>query len=468
MLTPQFDTAGGVPLYEQLYRYIKSQIEEGILAEGTRLPSKRHTAEHLSIAINTVTAAYEQLVDEGYLRSEERRGYFVENLDQAMITTTGPTFDTDVEEEEEPTYRYDFSLNVVDAQSFPLATWRSISREILSHSDADLFNKMDPRGLEPLRHYISNYLHDARGLEVSPERIVVSAGTEYLFQILFSLFGEEVFAMENPGYERLNLMFEGARKDFVPIDLDESGMDVEELRRSGAQVACVSPSHQFPTGITMPMTRRLELMRWATEEKGRYIIEDDYDSEFRYGRRPIPPLKTFDQEDVVVYMGTFSKSIFPGIRTSYMVLPESLLERFLSRLSYFQCPVPTLMQEILAQFIRGGYFERHLNRMRKRYRRKWENLVAALQEELPEAKICGEAAGMHLLLSLPWVKDEEGLVEYLGGEGIHVRGLHSFCVGEARYPSGLVLGFGALEDGEIHRAVAVLADEIRRKTGVSS
>lgn len=463
MFTPNLRGDIDTPLYEQLYNYIKEEIESGNLTTGEKLPSKRTLAAHLDIAINTITTAYEQLVDEGYIKSYERRGYFVEDLDGAFISTSDPVFRTEPKEEER-VYRFDFSFNKVDHEGFPFATWRKLAKDIIVKEDNDLLNRTDPQGVEVLRQQIASYLRDARGLDTSPSRIIVSSGTEYLFQIIFALLHEkDIFAMENPGYERLNLMFRGSNRKFVPIGLDDSGMKVTELEKSKAKVACVTPSHQFPTGVIMPLPRRMELLKWASEKPGRYIVEDDYDSEFRYSGKPIPPLKNFDMEDTVIYIGSFSKSIFPGLRISYMVLPGNLMDEFLDRLVFFQCPVPVISQKLLASFFEGGYFERHLNRMRKKYKKKREILVKACNREFPEGVIKGEDAGLHLLLELEDAPEEKRIVKGLGEAGILVHGLNEYYTTEEKNQKPtLVLGFGNLEPDEIPRAVAVLADEIRR------
>lgn len=462
MFTPNLRGDLSTPLYQQLYEYIKGEIETGRLKTGEKLPSKRTLANHLNIAINTVTTAYEQLVDEGYLKSYERRGYFVENLDGAFISSDEPVFPGE-EPQDERRYRFDFSFNVVDREGFPFATWRKMMKEAYTKGRHDVLNTMDPQGSEGLREVIAAYLRDARGLYISPSRIIVSAGTEYLFQIIFALLDEKtVFAVENPGYERLNLMFQGSNRKFLPIPLDEDGMSVEELEKTEGDVACVTPSHQFPTGVIMPLPRRMELLKWASQKKGRYIVEDDYDSEFRYSGKPIPPLKTFDVEDAVIYIGSFSKSLFPGLRISYMVLPGNLMDEFLKRLAFFQCPVNTPTQRALENFMGEGYFERHLNRMRKRYKKKREILVKACKNEFPRGRILGEEAGLHLLLEPGIPMKEKETVEALGEEGILVHGLNEyFCDGSVSEEPTLVLGFGNLDYGEIPRAVAVLADEMR-------
>ncbi|MDO5713095.1 MAG: PLP-dependent aminotransferase family protein [Tissierellia bacterium] len=464
MLTPNLQGNSQTPLYEQLYIYIKEEIEKGHLKTGDKLPSKRTLAAHLNIAINTITTAYEQLVDEGYIKSYERKGYFVENLDGTFISTKDPVFSSELEEDNK-VYRFDFSFNKVDYQGFPYVTWGKLAKNVMARKNNDLINYMDPQGSIFLRREIANYLRDARGLTISPSRIIISSGTEYLFQIIFALLPEkDIFGVENPGYERINGMFQGSNRKCVPISLDESGMKVDQLEKSKAKVASVTPSHQFPTGVIMPLPRRMELLKWASEKEGRYIIEDDYDSEFRYSGKPIPPLKNFDMDDVVIYIGSFSKSVFPGLRISYMVLPGNLMQEFLSRLAFFQCPVSVPTQEVLAKFIAGGYFERHLNRMRKNYKRKREILVQACEKEFPQGKILGEDAGLHLLLELEETWDEGEIIKVLEKGGILVHGLHEYYITEEKNKKPtLVLGFGNLEDMEITRAVAVLADEIQKQ-----
>ena len=283
----------------------------------------------------------------------------------------------------------DFSPRGIDLEGFPYATWRKISRAVLKEEDRDLFLKGDPQGDLILREAIREYLHAARGVNCDASQIIIGAGNEYLLMLLSQLLGKDaVIAMEDPTYRQAYRVLSGMGHKVLPVGIDKNGFCVKELEDQTAQAAYVMPSHQFPTGIVMPVKRRQELLSWAGELPGRYLIEDDYDSEFRYKGKPIPALQGMDQTGSVVYMGTFSKAIAPAIRVGYMVLPESLLSVYRKKGRFYSSTVSRVDQRILANFISGGYFERHLNRMREIYKGKHDVLLGALKplEKLNDTK----------------------------------------------------------------------------------
>lgn len=459
MLCPNLKPELPAPLYQQLYAYIKEEIHLGHLTPGSKLPSKRSLANFLNISLNTVTDAYNQLVDEGYLKSLERKGYFVENFDLLYKPKDRPKkWD---QEEKRKKVTYDFSFNTIDEGLFPYSLWRKAYREAVEKG-TDFLNDPDPQGGWSLRQEIAHYLYSSRGVNVHPSQIVISAGTEFLFFLINQMVSpQSIFAVENPGYERLSYIFKAGDQKFTPIGLDRWGMRTDLLEESGASIACVTPSHQFPTGCIMPLSRRQDLLAWAGKAPGRYIVEDDYDSEFRYSGRPIPSLKSMDVGDRVIYMGSFSKSISPSLRISYMVLPQNLKEEYLERLTVFKCPVSAASQRALEIFIQKGDFEKHLNRMRNHYRRKRETLVQALKVAFPQAKIGGEEAGLHLLLYLDKKLPEKDLVDYLQERSFALRGLYEFRLDKLTSPKPcLVLGFGRLLEEDIEKSVLALKKAI--------
>ena len=392
-LTLQFHKDVPTPLFEQLYTYIKQEITIGNLTCNEKLPSKRRLAVSLGCSQNTVQAAYNQLVDEGYMTVKPKSGYYVAELDGILTFDTAREDKADNQNETE-SYVYDFSYQGVDFECFPFAMWRKLTREVLNDYDRDLLRTGHPQGYAKLRASITRYLHHSRGVRCTPEQIIISSGTEFLLQLLVQLFDNSaIYAIENPGYEKLSMIFHANRACVAAIPLDEHGMRPEALEESGAHVACITPSHQFPTGHIMPVNRRIQLLNWANEQSARYIIEDDYDSEFRYSGKPIPSLQSLDQRGKVIYIGAFSKSLSPALRISYMVLPDALVRRYQEQLNFYICPVPTIEQKILQLFIDAGHFERHLNRVRHLYRQKRETLVCAIRDALPGADIQGASAG---------------------------------------------------------------------------
>ena len=356
----------------------------------------------------------------------------------------------------------DFSPNAIDMRNFPFDLWRKVNRNVLNLNNQDLFLPGDPMGDLSLRRTISRYLHASRGVSCRPEQIVVGAGNDYLLMLLRYVFEKTITAaFENPTYPRAWKIFQLFAGEVVTVSSDASGICIEDLEKSGAQVVYVMPSHQYPTGRMMPIGRRTELLNWAAREKERYIIEDDYDSEFRYRGKPVPSLQASDAAGKVVYMGTFSKSIAPAIRVGYMVLPEALLERYRQKCACFSCTVSRVDQAVLEQFLDSGAFERHLNRMRKSYSRKHEALLDGLKPFFRQFDLSGENAGLHLLLTDRVGRSEKELVDAARRQGVKVYGLSSALVGaavpEAVCRATVLIGFGGLTEDEIRDGLERLA-----------
>ncbi len=446
------------PLFEQLYAFIKGEIASGHFSRNEKLPSKRKLAESLNCSQNTIQAAYNQLVDEGYLISRAKSGYYVAEIEGVLgidITHQAAALKRNQPE----VFAYDFNPQGVDFEHFPFSLWRKITKDAINDYDKDLLRTGDPKGYPGLRYSIAKYLHQSRGVNCAPDQIVISSGTEFLLQLLIQLFDPtSVYAIENPGYEKLNLLFKSNRVEYVPLCLDEYGMRPEQLEKNFANVACITPSHQFPTGRIMPVSRRAQLLNWAYEKPERYIIEDDYDSEFRYSGKPIPSLQGLDRKGKVIYMGAFSKSLSPALRISYMVLPEHLIRLYHEKLSFYICPVPTVEQKILQRFMDEGHFERHLNRMRTLYKQKRERLVDAIRMMLPDAQVEGASAGLHFTLKVNNGMCEQQLIQAAGEYGAKVYGVSRYY---SSLPSKiaantLLLGFATLKADEIPDAVSTL------------
>ncbi|MBG0767287.1 MAG: GntR family transcriptional regulator / MocR family aminotransferase [Sphaerochaeta sp.] len=454
----QLQSGAPQTLTEQLYQYLKESLIKGTFKTHEKLPSKRNLAQGLQCSINTVQAAYNQLADEGYLQTREKSGYYVADLGGILKLEPKQSKEPDRGQSEE-SYRYNFSPQGVDHQRFPFSLWRRLSHQVITSEDTELLSISDPKGIPELRSSIARYLRSSRGVHCTDQQIIISSGTEFLMQLLIQLLSENtVYAIENPGYEKLNLLFKSNRVHYVSLPLDEHGIEVASLQASGADVLSITPSHQFPTGRIMPVTRRLQLLQWANEKSGRYILEDDYDSEFRYGGKPIPSLQGLDGQGKVIYLGAFSKSLSPALRISYMVLPEVLMERYESDLSFYFCPVPLIEQKILHTFIERGHFERHLNRMRNLYRQKRELLVTCISSLLPFAEITGDSAGLHLLLHIHNGMKEEELIRRANQAQVQVYGLSRYYsqLPEKKGTASILLGFATVEMDEIPKAVSLL------------
>ncbi len=296
------------------------------------------------------------------------------------------------------------------------------------------------RGEFELRKTLASYLYEARGVHCSPDKIILGAGNEYLLMLLNQLMEmKPVIAMENPTYLQAYSVFKKKNgNQIIPITMDKNGMIARELRKSNANIAYVMPSHQFPMGTVMPIKRRIELLEWTNETDDRYIIEDDYDSEFRYKGKPIPALQGVDGSDKVIYMGTFSKSIAPSIRMSYMILPDKLLDDFNRNMSFYSQTVSKMDQLIINEFIKGGYFERHLNKMRSVYKSKHDLLISLFKENKDVIKISGENSGLHILINVNNSMSEEKLITRARNEGICVHGL-SECMLKPHFYKGTII-----------------------------
>lgn len=444
-------------LYEQIYDHIKTEIRDGKLLAGERLPSTRSLAEYLQVARSTVEYAYEQLLSEGYIESRPCKGYFVCAMEELfrMEETKGlPPERGDSEDEkrgqERGSWEYNFSPHEIDMSGFPFGVWKKITKNILTYGNSDLFARGEAQGDYDLRETISRYLHSSRGVNCRPEQIIVGAGNDYLLMLLEKILGRHVrIAMENPTYKRTYRIFQSFAYNIVTVDMDESGMRTDCLTEENVSAAYVMPSHQFPMGIVMPIGRRMELLKWAAGGEDRYLIEDDYDSEFRYHGKPIPALQASDKQGKVIYIGSFSKAIAPAIRVSFMVLPQALLERYRKDCSFYSCTVSRIDQRILNEFIRDGYFERHLNKMRKIYRSKHELLLQCLEPFKNSFVISGENTGLHLILTARDNVTEEELLEKAEGVGVKVYGLSESMVKASERKATVLLGFGGLTSEQI-------------------
>lgn len=462
MLTYHLDAADHLPLYEQLYRAIRQDILSGVLQGGERLPSKRRFAEHLKIGQITVEAAYGQLVAEGYVVSKPRSGYFVAAIDHRLHPAAPPhTADVPAAPPAAASCRYDFKTNLVDTARFPFAAWARKTRSVLTDYADTLLAAAPPQGVLLLREQIRQYLYSFRGLTVDAEQIIIGAGSEYLLTLLTLLLGRErLYSLENPGYPKLDRIFRGAGAAVAPLPLDAQGLRVDALRESGADVVYLTPSHHFPLGIVMPVGRRMELLRWAAEHKDRYIIEDDYDSEFRYASRPIPAMKQLDHADRVIYMNTFAQSLAPSLRIAYLVLPRPLLAEYRRKFGFYSSTVPSFEQYTLARFLADGSFERHVARSRNLYKSRRDALLHALKSSPIGSRlhITGVEAGLHILVQVEGNRSEAQLIEAAAREGVRVYGLSGYYTADSDSipPSTVILGYSGMEEQSLRAGAACL------------
>lgn len=481
MLSVPIDTESAVPMYEQIYSYIKNEIKDDRLYKGSKLPSARSLAAHLSISRNTVDMAYSQLVSEGYIESIPKSGFYVAAVSALASIPTMPVIKKEAGKQVKQSCQYDFSPFAIDINSFPYNTWRKLSKDCMSEYNNDLFLLGDSRGDESLRTAIAGYLYSSRGVICSAEQIIVGAGTDYLLLLLSRLFyrkkldflaasfdttdtchTENVIAMENPTYKRAYEIFIGMQFEVLPIELDQNGICVDRLFKTDADIVYVTPSHQYPLGIVMPVKRRQELLAWAALKKERYIIEDDHDSEFRYKGKPIPALKSMDSFEKVIYLGTFSRAIAPAIRVGYMVLPEELMLLYKKYLGMFSSTVSRVDQYIITHFLTDGYFERHLNKIRTLYKNKHDLLLQTLKIFQDKVIIEGENAGLHLVVYFKTSLSEAELLSLAADAGIKLYGLNRhYITPNTNSLPGILLGYANLSENEITTGVASLYETIK-------
>lgn len=437
------DKTGGLPLYEQLYNGIKEAIISQKIKENEKLPSKRKLADFLNISQTTIELAYAQLLAEGYISSKARVGYFVETLDELpYIEITTPQQDFNLAET--PSYLYDFNPGVIDTASFPFSTWRKYARDVYDENNAHLLLAGEAQGEYALRTEIAKYLYQSRGVQCTPEQIVIGSGTEQLLPMLIRLFNHyTVFALENPGYPSVARILHQHNRIPLPITVDEEGINIQALESTNADVVYITPSHQFPTGAVLSATRRTQLLNWAAASPSRFIIEDDYDSEFRYTGKPIPALQALDTNQKVIYMSTFTKSLMPSLRVAYFVLPLPLLSTYNSLFTYYSSTVPRFDQHILANFMQQGHFAKHLNRMRKVYRKKHNELIEVLAS-YEGIEVSGSQAGMHVVLTVH-NHDEKILLQQAKEAGIAVYPLSRYILRDTPVTKAqFLIGFGGL------------------------
>ena len=411
MVTYTFTNTGSDSLYEYLYKCIKNDILQGNIRAGEKLPSKRTFAKNLGISVITVENAYEQLIAEGYIYSIPKKGFYVTDLKKEvetekktvtkeMVPITGG----------ESGYFADFTSNQTQSELFPFTVWTRMIREVLGENQIQLMTNPPCGGIYPLREAIAKYLKEFRGMTVLPEQIIIGAGTEYLYGLLIQLLGtDKIYAVENPGYRKIAKIYRSWKVACEYIDMDEEGVQIGELQRKRVDILHISPSHHYPTGIVMPVSRRYELLGWVAKSNSHYIIEDDYDSELRLGGQPIPTMQSIDVSDRVIYMNTFTKTLASTVRISYMILPPPLLEQFYERLSFYSCSVSNFEQYTLGKFIEEGFFEKHINRLRNHYHKKRDILLGAIRESRlgDLVHISGEEAGVHFLMEIQTEKEEE-------------------------------------------------------------
>lgn len=446
-------------IYQQIYQKIKAAVLDRSLPPHTKVPSKRELADTLKVSVNSVNSAYQQLLAEGYLYAIERKGFFVEEIDTFYHEEkpAGSALPDDLKEQEPDKSGWiSFSHMSVDTAHFPLKSWFRCEQKAAARSFHTLGELVHPQGLYEVRETISRLISLTRGVKCRPEQIVIGAGTQMLMQLLTELLpNDALYAMEEPGYMRMYQLLKSLGKQTATIHLDEKGMSMEEIDRFRPDVLITTPSHQFPAGVIMPVSRRIQLLNWAAERKNRYIIEDDYDSEFKYDADTIPALQSLDRFQNVIYMGTFSKSLLPGLRISYMVLPPELL-RIFKRRTYDLHTCNTLAQLALREFIESGEYQKHIKKMKQHYKDVRERLISALEEAFGETiTLKGANAGLHFVTEFDCTRSEKDILARAAAEQLDLFAMSRFRLktGALSEKPKLILGFARLKQDDIEEGV---------------
>jgi GntR family transcriptional regulator/MocR family aminotransferase len=490
MLPLHLDHSAGSTLQDQIYRKVSAAILSGQLKPGSALPSSRELAQQLRVSRNTIVLAFERLANEGYLRMRSGSGTFVTDVlpEDCVAAETPKSLDpaaTTVATAEQETVSYppvllqtdvlrmaphgpsdhkvDFKYCSSNWRNFPLREWRQLLIENMSRTSANISGYGTPEGLLELRKAIAAHVSSSRAVVVDPEQVVVTVGAQEALNLVSRLFVQPSVrvAVENPCYRGAALVFQSYGATLVPLSVDDEGARTDALEGSGASLIYVTPSHQFPTGVTMSRDRRFELLQWA-EKNGAYIIEDDYDSDFRYDGPPIAALAGLNRNRSVIYLGTFSKSIGSGLRTGYVIVPHQLIEPMRRAKSLANCGNPWMEQIVLADFLNNGGFTRHLRRIRESYRQTRAALLDALEEHFGGTEISGTAGGMHLMWTLPShypTGKEVANIAAAAGVGVYpIERAGAYEIGPTQYPRSLVLGFALLSPEAARNGVSRIAN----------
>lgn len=446
------------PLYQQLYQQIRDKILSGELIAKAKLPSSRHLAAELHISRNTADTAYQQLLAEGYIVGKSRSGYYVETIHNTKFSAFPEVAsDSPAGQVQPDEMLYDFRYGNLNQGIFPFAQWQRLTNLCLKHNKEQFMNYSDFMGEPGLRQELVKYLHEYRDVRCSADQILITSGTIPCLMVVCQLLNHAVdaIAMEDPGFAAAHLAFcnHGFQVPLIPVNYH--GLNVKALRNTTARAVYVTPSHQFPTGRTMSIARRLQLIDWAYERDA-LIIEDDYNCHLRYDVKPAPALQGL-APDKVIYIGSFSKILAPSLRVAYAVLPANLVLRLQEGKGIYACSVPWIVQKPLELFLQENLFESHLRKMLRQFKKKRDILLRALQEHFGAAvTVSGGNAGLHVLLHLNQPVSSENLAERAAQAGVYIHSDKIWVESSPGQTACVLLGFGAIKNEDIDPAVRLL------------
>lgn len=473
------DRSGAESLQEQIYQRIREQIVAGTLRAGASVPSSRLLAAQLKVSRNSVIFGYERLINEGYLVARPMVGTFVADVLPDRTVSAEKTGDVAAEGSDARTapvftgrphailnnssIPIDFWTQRTDPRAFPLKTWRRLVMQSLAAAGHNLTEYGDPCGLMPLRIEIAEHVGATRGIRVRPEQVVIVAGAQLALNLVLRLLAsaDDEIAVENPCNQGAAYLFESYRMRLLPIAIDRAGIDAQKVVASNAKLAYLTPSHQFPMGATLSLERRRAITRWA-QQTGAHVIEDDYDSEFRYDGAPLPAMKAL-APDHVIYLGTFSKSLGAGLRTGFAIFPEHLVHAAATAKALLDNGQVWLEQAALARFMQGGGFVRHLRRCQQHYYARRNALIARMRERFGDVDLMGTDAGTHVAWRLPAsLVPAHNLkaiarTRNIGVYTVQSGGGHEYD-GDHFETNWLLLGYAALTEDQIRAGIDRLAE----------
>ncbi|XEC94261.1 PLP-dependent aminotransferase family protein [Paenibacillus tarimensis] len=458
LLTPHLDDSSSEPLYMQIYSYIKQEIIAGRIPPSAKLPSIRELSDQLGVSRNPVEAAYQQLVMEGYAVSRSKSGIFAVEAEPGLESDEPPLVPV-YSPQDKSDFAIDFGFDRMALDHFPYSTWRKLALSVLQPAYKELYLYGDPQGESGLRKEIASYLRSSRGILCSPDQIIVTSGTQQSLLLISQMMKCEhnAIAVEEAIHSGVRMILSHQGFELLPIPLDEDGLSVHHLSHSKAAAVYVTPSHQFPYGMIMPSYRRRKLLDWSRDTGG-LIIEDDYDSEFRFAGKPLHSLFGLSPHGNVVYIGTFSKALAPALRLGFMVLPPKLLERYYTGFQEYDQTASRLQQKTMQLFMEEGYFDRHIRKMKLQYRKKQTFLLKEVSSLGDHVAIRGTCSGLHIVLEVKSGATEAELTKLAEQAGVRVYPVSIYHIaGEPAVPS-VLLGFGGLEHDEIFRGIKLLKE----------
>lgn len=410
IFSPIIDKKSNIPIYIQLYDYIKSEITNGLLKPNSKLPSIREASSSLKLSKTTIENAYSQLVAEGYIDNLPKKGFFVCNLSDYDFIKENKSY------KDHTIQSYDFNRNYfndgVDKDSFETSIWKRIYNKVISDDITNIYNSGSIQGEAVLRDEIANFVNTMRGGNTTSSQVIIGAGIQYLLGILIGIIKDEhnSVAFEKPGYNKAAYIFEDYNFSINHIEVTDTGFPISDLKESNAKLLYISPSHQYPLGTIMPVNKRMELLDWAYKNKG-LIIEDDYDAIIRYGGMPIPCLQGIDKNNCVIYLGSFSKVLLPSLRISYMIIPKNLLSKYNKIKTRYTQSTSKIDQIVLANFMKEGYILKHIRKIKRIYRKKNLLITNSLEKFKDKINIITSDSGLHIVCEVTTNKNQKQIYD---------------------------------------------------------